>query len=73
MVWLSSSARTILDHQSRTSPWVFPSPRTGKSVDVATVGNFWWHLRSEVGLQDAKLHELRHYSGTSTIMTCATY
>ena len=60
MVWLSSPVRRILDRQPRTSPWVFPSTRPGKSVDVIAVGNFWRHLRSEIDLQDVRLHDLRH-------------
>ncbi len=40
MVWLSSPARRILDRRSRTSPWVFPPTRNGKSLDVASVGIF---------------------------------
>ena len=60
MVWLSAPARTILDQQFRTSPWVFPSTRTDKSVDVVTIDVIWRRFRSEVGLHDVRLHDLRH-------------
>ena len=69
MVWLSSPARTILDRQSRTSPWVFPSTRTGKSVDLTVVGNFWRRLRPEAGLDDVRLHDLRHTYASHAVMT----
>ena len=69
MVWLSSPARTILDQQPRTSPWVFPSTRYGKPVDVSSVGDFWRDLRSEVGLQDVRLHDLRHTYASIAVMT----
>ncbi len=69
IVWLSSPARRILEEQSRTSRWVFPSSRTGNSVDVDTVGDFWRHFRSEVGLQDVRLHDLRHTYASIAVMT----
>ncbi|MDE0239506.1 MAG: tyrosine-type recombinase/integrase [Deltaproteobacteria bacterium] len=69
MVWLSSPARRILDRQPRTSPWVFPSKRTGRSVDVDAVGKFWRHLRLEAGLHDVRLHDLRHTYASIAVMT----
>ncbi len=69
MVWLSSPARSILDQQPRTSPWIFPSPRTRKSVDVTSVGSFWRHLRSKAGLHDVRLHDLRHTYASIAVMT----
>ena len=68
MVWLSSPARRILDRQPRKSPWVFPSTRTGNSVDVVTVGKFWRRIRSEAGLQDVRLHDLRHTYASIAVM-----
>ena len=69
MVWLSSPARRILDRQPRTSPWVFPSSRAGKPVDVSSVGDFWRHLRPEAGLQEVRLHDLRHTYASIAVMT----
>ncbi len=60
MVWLSTPARSILDGLHRKSTWVFPSPRTAKSLTTAPVERFWQHVRSEAGLQDVRLHDLRH-------------
>ncbi|MDE0242707.1 MAG: tyrosine-type recombinase/integrase [bacterium] len=69
MIWLSTPARTILDQQPRTSPWVFPSTRCGKSVDVSSVSDFWGDLRSVVGLHDVRLHDLRHTYASIAVMT----
>ena len=68
MVWLSSPARRILDGQPRTSPWVFPSPGTGKSISVSGVNAFWTRLRSDVGMQDVRLHDLRHSYASIAVM-----
>ncbi|MDE0240037.1 MAG: tyrosine-type recombinase/integrase [bacterium] len=69
MIWLSSPARTILDRQPQSSPWVFPSIRTDKSVDIESVGNFWRRLRSEADLQDVRLHDMRHTYASIAVMT----
>ena len=68
MVWLSSPARRILEEQPRTSPWVFPSSRTGRSVGKSAVESFWTRLRSELGLHDARLHDLRHTFASIAVM-----
>ena len=60
MVWLSSPAQRILEEQPRTSEWVFPSRSTGNSVGMSSVERFWMRLRSEAGLKDVRLHDLRH-------------
>ncbi len=60
MVWLSAPAREILDGLRRKSTWVFPSPRTARSLTTAPVERFWQRVRSEAGLQDVRLHDLRH-------------
>ena len=68
MVWLSSPARRILDDLPRTSQWVFPSPRTNKSLTTAPVERFWQRVRSETGLQDVRLHDLRHTYASIAVM-----
>lgn len=60
MVWLSTPARRVLDGLHRKSAWVFPSPRTTTSLTTTPVERFWQRLRSEAGLQDVRLHDLRH-------------
>ena len=69
MVWLSSPARRILEEQPRTSTWVFPSDRTKLSVGRSLVDSFWMRLRSEAGLPDVRLHDLRHTYASIAIMT----
>ncbi|MDE0225144.1 MAG: tyrosine-type recombinase/integrase [Gammaproteobacteria bacterium] len=69
MVWLSSPARRILAEQPRTSPWIFPSGMTGNSVHVETVEFFWRRLRSRAGLQDVRLHDLRHTFASIAVMS----
>ena len=60
MVWLSTPARRILDGLHRKSTWVFPSSRTTRSLTTTPVERFWQRVRSEAGLQDVRLHDLRH-------------
>ncbi len=69
MVWLSSPARRILKELPQTSPWVFPSSRTGNSVHVESVEFIWRRLRSQAGLQDVRLHDLRHTFASIAVMS----
>ena len=59
-VWLSAAAKTILDRQPRTgSRYVFPAPMDParpSSCDIA----LWHRARKEAGLEDVRLHDLRH-------------
>ena len=59
-VWLTSAARAILDALPRKAAWVFPSPYTGRCIYSVTVGDTWRRLRTEAGLCDVRLHDLRH-------------
>lgn len=57
---LSSKARAILDRQKRAdSPFVFPSP-----LDPARPRGhdlpLWYRVRRQAGIQDRRLHDLRH-------------
>ena len=63
MVWLSSPARQILEGMPRIAPWIFPSPRTGKSISMTAISHFWQRIRLDAGLRDVRLHDLRQYSG----------
>ena len=69
MVWLSSPARRILEAQPRTSQWVFPSRSTGNSVGMSSVERSWKRLRSEAGLKDVRLHDLRHTFASIAVMS----
>ena len=59
-VWLSRPARKVLDRLERESRWVFPTPRGDRPVSISWLDGFWWWLRAEAGLDDVRLHDLRH-------------
>ena len=59
-VWLSQAAQDVLDGIDRTSAWVFPArkgdgPHSAKWLDL-----LWSTARTEAGLMDVRLHDLRH-------------
>lgn len=74
-VWLSSAAREVLDSLPRTSPWVFPSGRKAGPVTGTMLGRAWSRIRTEAGLRDVRLHDLRHayaslaVTGGETVLT----
>ena len=59
-VWLSSPARRILDELPRRGRWMFPSPRGEGHLSKGTLGHFWYAIRREAGIEDVRLHDLRH-------------
>ena len=59
-VWLSRPARNILEGLERTSRWVFPASREDRPLSGAWLHWNWCRIREEVGLRDARLHDLRH-------------
>ena len=59
-VWLSEAAQTVIARQPRNgSAWVFPSPRDPERPQYRNFG-FWLRARREAGLEDVRLHDLRH-------------
>ena len=59
-VWLSQTAQAILARQPRAaSPYVFPSPRYPDKPLSDTL-HLWRRARKEAGLDDVRLHDLRH-------------
>ena len=59
-VWLSQAAQTILARQPRAaSPYVFPSPRRSDKP-LSHILHLWQRARKEAGLDDVRLHDLRH-------------
>ncbi|MCY3753485.1 MAG: site-specific integrase [Alphaproteobacteria bacterium] len=65
---LSSRARAILDRQPQTgSPFVFPSPldpARPRGLDF----RFWYRIRREAGIDDVRLHDLRHTMASHAVM-----
>ena len=58
-VWLSSAAREVLDRLPRKNEWVFPSPY-GYAEHLAEITEFWQEVRAEAGLNEVRVHDLRH-------------
>ncbi|MDE0435600.1 MAG: tyrosine-type recombinase/integrase [Bryobacterales bacterium] len=59
-IWLSRPARDVLDALERTGAWVFASPRGNGPPGRSALDHFWRTVRAEAGLDDARLHDLRH-------------
>ena len=67
-VWLSSPSRDVLTGLPRTSCWIFPSLRSEGPVSETVVSRFWRQVRSDAGLEDVRLHDLRHTYASVAVM-----
>ena len=65
---LNSQARRILERQTRDgSQFVFPSPldpSRPRSPDL----RLWYRVRREAGIEDVRLHDLRHTHASHAVM-----
>lgn len=59
-VWLSQPARKVLDGTERTSRWIFPAACAGGPACKSWLNRTWWAIRAEAGLNNVRLHDLRH-------------
>ncbi len=67
-VFLNRSAQALIASQPRLgSPWVFPSPldsaRPRKDINA-----FWTAIRKRAGLDDVRLHDLRHTVASQALL-----
>ena len=63
-VWLSRPAREVLDALPRQGRFVFPGKRAGRPRTDSWLWNHWKQIRAEAGLDDVRLHDLRHSYAT---------
>jgi len=60
--WRSQLLELALAVKARSPVWVFPASRDlGRWVNPSTMSHRWARLRSEHGLEDVRLHDLRHF------------
>ena len=65
---LNSQARTVLGRQPRTeSPCVFPSPLDSSRPRSREL-SIWDRVRQEAGIEDVRLHDLRHTHASHAVM-----
>ena len=65
---LNTRARRILERQSRgASPFVFPSPRDRARPRGLNLP-LWYRVRQEAGIEDVRLHDLRHTHASHAVM-----
>ncbi|MCY4608108.1 MAG: site-specific integrase [bacterium] len=67
-VYLNSEARKIIKRQPRTgSDYVFPSP-CNPTLPVSRSMKLWFTLRKRAGLDDVRLHDLRHNYASQAVL-----
>ena len=68
IVPLNTPARRILERRPRGgSPFVFPSPRDPAQPRSRNLA-FWYRARREAGIEEVRLHDLRHTHASHAVM-----
>ncbi len=63
-VWLSSSARLVLEKLPRSERWIFPAAKGGRPMSTESLYGFWRKVREAAAMPDLRLHDLRHSYAT---------
>ena len=68
IVPLNTQARRILERRPHGgSPFVFPSPRDPARPRSRNLA-FWYRARREAGIEDVRLHDLRHTHASHAVL-----
>ena len=67
-IYLNNEARRIIARQPRTgSDYVFPQP-SDPSLPVTARMSLWFTLRKRAGIEDVRLHDLRHNFASHAVL-----